>query len=147
MLISLPVPVCLKRWRERHNQIQKSWSCGEHLDKDSWIFHQLYITNEKDLNERQLNKLLKETICSVVHFMNYLKTRIGPQVQNMNLWLTREKGVGGINWEIKNDKYTLLYIKQITNKNLLYSTGNCTEYSVMTHMRIESKKQWIYEYM
>ena len=38
----------------------------------------------------------------------------------------------GINREIGIDIYTLLYIKQITNKNLLYSTGNSTQYSVMT---------------
>ena len=31
---------------------------------------------------------------------------------------------GGINWAIGIDIYTPLHIKQITNKNLLYSTGN-----------------------
>ena len=31
---------------------------------------------------------------------------------------------GGINWETGIDIYTLLYIKQITNKDLLYSEGN-----------------------
>ena len=29
--------------------------------------------------------------------------------------------------------YTLLYIKQITNKNLLYSTENYTQYPVITY--------------
>ena len=48
---------------------------------------------------------------------------------------------GGINWEIGNDIYTLLYIKQITNKDLLYNTGNSTQYSVMTYMGKESKKE------
>ena len=42
-------------------------------------------------------------------------------------------------WEI--EIYTLLYIKQITNKDLLYSTGNSTQYSVMTYMGKESKKR------
>jgi len=28
--------------------------------------------------------------------------------------------------------YTLLYLKYITNKNLLYSTGNSAQYSVIT---------------
>ena len=32
----------------------------------------------------------------------------------------------GINWETGIDIYTLLYIKQITNKDLLYSSGNST---------------------
>ena len=30
--------------------------------------------------------------------------------------------------------YTLLYIKQITNKSLLYDTGKSTQYSVMAYM-------------
>ena len=29
-------------------------------------------------------------------------------------------GGGGMNWEIGIDMYTLIYIKQITNKNVLY---------------------------
>ena len=38
-------------------------------------------------------------------------------------------------------------IKQITNKDLLYSTRNSTQYSVITHMRKESEKEWIYVYV
>ena len=38
------------------------------------------------------------------------------------------------------DIYTLLYIKQITNKDLLYSTENSTQYSVMTYVGKESEK-------
>ena len=30
------------------------------------------------------------------------------------------------------NKYTLLYLKQITNKNLLYTTENSAQYSVIT---------------
>ena len=35
----------------------------------------------------------------------------------------------------------------MTNKDLLYSTGNSTQYSVMTYMGKESKKEWIYVYV
>lgn len=38
---------------------------------------------------------------------------------------------GGIHQEIGTDKYTRLYIEQITNKDLLCSTGNSTQYSGM----------------
>ena len=40
--------------------------------------------------------------------------------------------------------YPLLYvlIKWISNKNLLYSTGNSSQYSVMTYMGKESKEEW-----
>ena len=54
---------------------------------------------------------------------------------------------GGINWEIGIDICTLLYIKSVTNKDLLYSTGNSTQYSVMTCMGVESKKEWIDVYV
>ena len=35
-----------------------------------------------------------------------------------------EGGDGGMNWEIGIDMYTLIYIKWITNKNLLYKKIN-----------------------
>ena len=54
---------------------------------------------------------------------------------------------GGIKWEIGMDIYTLLYIKYITNKDLLYSTGNSTQYSVMDYMEKESRKEWLYVYV
>ena len=38
--------------------------------------------------------------------------------------------------------YILLYIKQITNKDLLHSTGNSSQYSAMTYMGKESRKEW-----
>ena len=43
-----------------------------------------------------------------------------------------------INWEIQIDIHTMLYIKQITNKDLLYSTGSSTQYSIMIYMGKES---------
>ena len=55
--------------------------------------------------------------------------------------ITRGEKWGGINWETRIDIYTLLYIKWIPNTDLLYSTGNSTQYSVMTYMGKESKKE------
>ena len=51
---------------------------------------------------------------------------------------------GYICWEIGTDIYTVLYINQITNKDLVYSTGNSTQYRVKTFMGVESKKEWVY---
>ena len=51
-----------------------------------------------------------------------------------------QRGTGGINWDIGTDIHTLLYIEQITSKNLPYGTGNSTQYPVMTSMEKESKK-------
>ena len=55
--------------------------------------------------------------------------------------VTRGWGEGGINWEIGIDTYALLYIKQITNKDLQYSTGDSTQYSVMAYMGKNLKKK------
>ena len=33
------------------------------------------------------------------------------------------------------------------NKDLLYSTGNSTQYSVITYIGKESEKEWIYVYV
>ena len=38
----------------------------------------------------------------------------------------------------------MLQSKEKKKKNLLYSTGNSTQYTVMVCMRKQSKKAWIY---
>ena len=53
----------------------------------------------------------------------------------------------GINQEFWINRYTVLYIKQINNKDLLQSTGNSTQYPVMTFMGKESKKEWVFVYV
>ena len=42
------------------------------------------------------------------------------------------------------DMYTLLYLKWITNKDLLYSTGNYTLYFVISYKGKESEKEYIF---
>ena len=49
------------------------------------------------------------------------------------LMVTRGEGLGGgIVREFGIDMYTLLYLKWIINKDLLYSTGNSAQYYVTT---------------
>ena len=50
----------------------------------------------------------------------------------MNLWLLGKRERGGIDWGFGIHTYTLLYLKQIANQELLYSTGNSAQYSVIT---------------
>ena len=45
-------------------------------------------------------------------------------------WVSR----GEINWELGINIYTLTYINQVTNKDLLYSSGNSTKYCAMAYM-------------
>ena len=81
-----------------------------------------------------LNKKYKPT---------YLQNR--HRLTNIENKLTVTKGYrgGGINWEIGMDIYTLLYIKEVNNKDLLYSTGNYTQYLVVTY----NGKEYIYIYI
>ena len=47
---------------------------------------------------------------------------------------------GGINQELGINIHTLPYIRQITNKDLLYSTGNSTQYSAIPEWEKNLKK-------
>ena len=67
------------------------------------------------------------------------KREIELQMQKTNLQLSQGVGCGN-HWETGVDIYTLLYIKQGTNEDPLYSTGNSIQYSIMVYMVKESKK-------
>lgn len=53
----------------------------------------------------------------------------------------------GIKWEVGTDIFPLLYIEWLGNKDLLYSPGKSTQYSVVTYMGKEFEKEWIYVYI
>ena len=57
------------------------------------------------------------------------------------------KGKGGINQDLGININTLLYIKYIIIKDLLYSTGIYTQYFVTTYKIKESKKEYLYIYI
>ena len=44
---------------------------------------------------------------------------------------------GRVHQKFEINMYTLLYVKQIANKDLLYSIGNYTEYFVINYKRTE----------
>ena len=52
-----------------------------------------------------------------------------------------------MNWETGIHIYTLLYIKQITNENLLYGPGNSALCSAVTYMGRKSEKEEAYVYV
>ena len=64
----------------------------------------------------------------------------------MNLWLLVGVGEGweeGIFREFGVDMYTLLYLKWISNKDLLYSTWNSVQCYVAAWMGGELTGEWI----
>ena len=108
----------------------------------TWMDLEIVILSEVSQTEKDKYHMIL-LICGILKKgINKLiyKTEIELQMQKTNLWLAGGKG-GGINWEIGIDIYTLLCIKQLTNKATPYSTGNSTQYSVMTFMGKEAKKR------
>ena len=79
--------------------------------------------------------------------MNELAYKAETDSQSSKTNLPKGKGGWGINQEFGISIYTLLYIKQIISKDLLYSTGNSIQYSVVIYMGKDSEKEWIYVYM
>ena len=55
--------------------------------------------------------------------------------------------MGGRDMEFGIDMYTLLYLKWITNKVLLYSTGNTAQCYNTVWMRGEFEGEWIHVYI
>ena len=53
----------------------------------------------------------------------------------------------GIVREFGIDRYTLLYLKMITSKDLLYSTGNSAQCYVAAQVGGESGGEWIQVYV
>ena len=49
--------------------------------------------------------------------------------------------------EFGMDRYTLLYLKSVTNKDLLYSPGNSAQCHVAAWMGEEFGEKWIHMYV
>ena len=61
--------------------------------------------------------------------------------------VTKGEGGTGINQAFGINIYTLLYIKQMTNKDLLYSTGNHIQYLIIIYNGKEGEKEYTYKCM
>ena len=66
------------------------------------------------------------------------------QTQKTNIITIRRRGGRGINYKVGINRYTLLYIKYINNKDLLYSTGNYIQWLAITYNGKESEKEYTY---
>ena len=49
----------------------------------------------------------------------------------------------GMNWGFGTGIYTLRYTERLTNRDLLNSTGNTTQYSVIICVGKESERAWM----
>ena len=68
----------------------------------------------------------------------FTKQKQDSQIEN-KFMVTKGKAGGGVNQEYGINRYTLLSIKQINNKDLLRNTWNNIQYLVITYNGIESE--------
>ena len=61
------------------------------------------------------------------------KTETDSQMENKRMVTKGEREGGGINQEYGMNRYTLLHIKQVNNKDLVHSTENCIQRLVITY--------------
>ena len=54
---------------------------------------------------------------------------------------------GGMDWDFGIGICTLLYMEWLINEDLLHSTGNSPQYSVITFMGKVSEKEWMFLYV
>ena len=112
------------------------------LFKATWTDLEIIILSEASQKQISYNITYMQNLNNDTNEL--YKSETDSEIQKTNLWLPKGKGCGGINQEFKIHIYTLVYIKQITNKNLQYSTGSSTQYSVITYVEKEFEKECIY---
>ena len=111
----------------------------------AWMDLEIIILSEVSQTEKDKYHMIS-LVCveskKMIQINLYTK-HIDPKTQKTNLWLPEGKG-GGMNQEFGINLYKLLYIKQITRKDLLYSTRNYTQYFIITYKGKESEEKVMY---
>ena len=136
----------INRWMDKedvvsiHNGIllrhQKEWKM---LCAATWMPLEIIIQSE--VRKRKTNAIWYY-LCvepKIWHNWTYLWNQ-----QRADLWLSRERGQRGMDWELGFSRCKLLYITWINNNILLYSTGDYTQYPMVNHNRQEYEKEHIY---
>ena len=80
----------------------------------------------------QIEKDISYDISYMQNLKKMIQMNLFIKQKHNELMVTGGKGGEGMDWEFGIDMYTLLYLKQIIKKDLLYSTGNSAQYSVIT---------------
>ena len=104
--------------------------------EETWIDLEMVIQNEISQGEKNKYCIIS-LICGIQkNGTNELicKAEIETKTQRTNLRTPRGERRNGMDWEIGTDIYTLLGVTQITNENLLHTTGNSAQSSVVNQM-------------
>ena len=135
-----------------HTHTHTQWNISHKKEQNNAVY------NNMDGPRDYPTKLVRQRQISyeITNLWNLIKKYKRTYSQNRNrlkdfetkLMVTkREILMRGINQEVGINICTVLYIKQITNKVLWYSTGTSTQQSVITYMGKECEKEWVYAYV
>ena len=92
--------------------------------------------------------LLNPFICHLlIHVGNCLLLHLHKKTHRLRERTYGYQGGRVVGREIGTDMYTLLYLKWITSKDLLYSTGNSTQCNAAGWMGGEFGGEWIHVYV
>ena len=96
----------------------------------TWMDLEIVILSEASQTQKEKYRMMSLTcgIFKKLIQMNLLTKQKQTHRGRKQTWLPRGRVGGGIVREFGIDMYTLLYLKWITNKDLLYSTGNSAQY-------------------
>ena len=76
------------------------------------------------------------------------RTVTDSQTLNRNLWIPKGTGIfGRVDWGFGISMCTLWYMEWLANRDLLHSTGNSAQYSVIFYVGKESEREWICVYV
>ena len=95
---------------------------------ETWMDLEYLIQSEVSQKEKNKYRTLMH-VCGIQKNGTdelVFRAEIETQMQRTNVWTPKGERGSGKNQETGIDIYTLICIKQITNENLLYSTGNST---------------------
>ena len=99
--------------------------------KDILVWHPLFVESKK--------KWYKWTyLQNITRLTDFREWTYGGQGKELWEGMVKEFGI---------DMYTLLYLKWVTNKNLLYSAGNSAQCYVAASIGGDFRGEWIYLYV
>ena len=116
-------------WIKRKWYIYIMEYCSDIKINEIGLFLEMWMdletVTQSEVNQKEENKYhILMHICGIQKNGTdepVCKAEIETQMQRTNVWTARKessgRGDGGMNWEIGIDIYTLICIKQITNKN------------------------------
>ena len=114
----------------------------------TWMDLEIVILSEVSQREKEKHHMISLYVESKKKWYKwtYLQNRNRLTDLENKLVVTGGKGGGKVR-EFGINMYTLLYLKWITNKDLLYSTGNSAQCHVAAWMGEQFGREWIHVYV